>query len=42
MSRRARLGPCPSELDGLSREQVVAMKRTAINTVIEAGSRLQM
>ena len=32
----------PSERDGLTPEQVAAFKRTAINTIIEAGARLHM
>lgn len=32
----------PSELDGLSPEQVQAIKRTAINTICDTGSKLNM
>lgn len=32
----------PSEQDGLTRQQVVAIKRTAINTIIDVGARLRM
>ena len=32
----------PSQRDGLRPEQVAAIKATAINTIIEAGQRLEM
>jgi hypothetical protein len=34
--------PTPSQRDGLRPEQIAAYKRTAINTIIDVGTRLQM